>query len=83
MAARPIQPAEADAAIGFRHIDGGKAKLGGGLDGRLGVDVLFIPFGGMGRDAVRREAARGFLDGALVVGQVELHWLFQLWMCRP
>src|SRR3546814_2707098 len=69
---RGFEPAEADAARFLADIDSGEAQLGGRLDHIAREYLLFIPFGGVRRDRIGGELARHLLNGALVVGQLEL-----------
>ena len=71
-AAEPVSPAEATAAIAFRHVDGGKAQLCRRADPLFGDDMLLVPFGSKGRDAIGGEAPRHVLNGLLFLGKLEL-----------
>ena len=70
---RRLQPPQPDAARFLAHIDRAKAEFGGRLDGIDGENMLLVPLAGERRDAIGGETPRHFLDGTLVVGQVELH----------
>src|SRR5207248_9107729 len=69
---RRFEAAETDSAAFLTHIDGAEAELGAFAQRLPGKDVLLVPFGGEGRDGVRRELARHLLDLELVVGEIEL-----------
>jgi hypothetical protein len=64
---------EAGAAPGLGHGDPEEAELGHAGDQLLGVAMLAIDLGGLGRDLVGREVASGLLDSELLFGQGELH----------
>jgi hypothetical protein len=69
---RGLEPAEADAAAFFRHVDRAEAELRCLADRVPGEDVLFVPFSRERHDGVRGELARHLLDLELVFGQLEL-----------
>jgi hypothetical protein len=73
-----IEAGEAGAAMGFVHIEAGEAEGGGLAQFLRGEMALGVPFAGVGGQATGCEGARGFLEGALVFGEVEIHQCLRL-----
>ena len=72
MLARGFKATKADAAGAFGDVDAAETQFCRRADRVAGEDVFFVPLGGVRGDRVGGEAAREFLDFALVVGEVEL-----------
>src|SRR5262249_13539296 len=67
------EPRESAAAMLLADIDPGKAERGGLPQRRFGEFLALVPARGVPQPFLARELARGVLEGALLVGEIEIH----------
>ncbi|MNE14333.1 hypothetical protein D3C80_1072090 [compost metagenome] len=76
---RRLDPAQAHAAVFLARIDAGEAHLGGGLQHIDREMLVLVPAGRVRRQFGLGEGAGGVLNGALVVGEGEVHGSSRVW----
>ena len=70
---RGIEPRQRRAADVGAHVDAAEAERGGPAKRLDREDLVLVPLAGKRHHLVAREGAGGVLDGALFLGEVEVH----------